>query len=423
MKKLSVALILCFLLQILFSVYGSKLVSYKTNPFLILVVSVAVPVLAFFIIRMKNRAKMVENSSEIPVQNSNLTAWLFAFSAMLPMILAYEELRKMWVKFPDPVKISDVIPQLAAQNKWFWAGETPNQLVSFPTYQAFPVYMPLHWMPIQVAELTGLDLRWVGAGFMMLSFGVAAFFMARSTANLKNKWSAALLFWLMSLPIWAFIVWNPLEIGVSFELVVVAWYVLLAAGLVSKNYWLIGIGVVGTLLSRYTDFFWMPTLAVLLWQFEPKKSSFWLWGSAVAAILLIYVFPIYLPNPTALMTGIKYHNNIALNGWSRTDDECFSQGLNFAMHLRLWLPGVPEKSLFLCRLLQGLIMTGVFAAGVFFYIKKWKNEMSWHVFSLLSLQMVLVLFFLSSPMTFQYYLLVPMTTAAMICYLTMNDEL
>ncbi len=403
----AIYLITLYFLQILLSLIGTQILQIRANPFFLLAVSVALPV---YYIRI-----LSDSNAEAPRKPLSEKAWLFTLLAILPTLLAYEELRKIWVKWAEPGKVSDVIPQLQAQNDWFFSGQFPYQWVLFESYRSYPVYMPLHWMPVELARLFHIDVRWAGCLVMLAAMGIASYLIARKVSvSSINRSYLALVLW--SIPIWSFIVFNPMEIAVSLETIVAAWYLLLVAGLIVKNHWLIGIGLAGCLLSRYTGVFWVPTFAFLLWRYQPKKYSYYIWGGVAAAILGFYVIPFWLKDPTILKQGVLYHNMCALAGWAKPDQYTYEHGLNLAIHLREWLPGTPEESLFLSRALQGAVMLLLSIASIWLYVKKWHKKTDIYTFSLASLQLVLVLFYLFSPMVFQYYMLVPLMTAGVMCW-------
>ncbi len=404
-------MIALYLGQVILSLTGTLIFQIRVNPIVLLVISAAFPV--YYL------KTMTEPEAESVVLSRPARPWLVAALAMLPSLLAYEELRKMWVRWSDPGRVSDVIPQLQAQSDWFFSGQFPYQWVRFESYQAFPVYMPLHWMPARFSRLLQLDVRWVGFLLLLGAMGLAAYCIAKSariTVSTRNYF--ALILW--SVPLWSFIVWNPLEMAVSLETIVAAWYLVLAAGLLAKNHWLIGIGLAGCLLSRYTGVFWAPTFAYLLWRYQPKKYSFYLWGGVAAAVLGLYIVPFLMKEPGILEQGVLYHNMCALGGWTRPDQYTYEHGLTMAIHLREWLPGVPEHSLFLARALQGAIMLLLSAGSIWLYVKKWHQRTDIYAFSLASLQLALMLFYIFSPMVFQYYMLVPLVLGGVMCWYALS---
>jgi len=152
---------LLLLLHIFICVNGQVIFTNRANPFAILISSLLLSIwfLQYF------WGKPIETD----VTDKNKRPWLYAMFAGLVMFSPYEELRKAIIKFKPPGNWSDVIPQVEAQSHWFWNGETPYQLLHFEKYSAFPVYMPIHWLPLGVKELVDLQSQWIG-GFILLVF-------------------------------------------------------------------------------------------------------------------------------------------------------------------------------------------------------------------------------------------------------------
>ncbi|MEO6133496.1 MAG: hypothetical protein ABIQ02_16770, partial [Saprospiraceae bacterium] len=75
----------------------------------------------------------------------------------------------------------------------------------------------------------------------------------------------------------------------SFELVIAAYYLVLASGLVARHIGLITAGLVLCILSRYTLVFWLPLVAIILWQKLPRRQNILIWSSVALSILLIYI--------------------------------------------------------------------------------------------------------------------------------------
>ena len=230
MKKTIIGISL-FLLQVrLVFKEGDFIFNKYLNPVLLFAVSMAIPVYLIWLYL-----------KPLPVNSprKNVRPWhrlVWAFGALLIFLLSYEELRKIFAKYSDPVQISDVIPQLVALSERFFHGEFPYAPVQFSNYQAIPVYMPLHWLPIGLASLFHIDMRWIGFGFFALVYAVYGWYMSSISGAAWIRWLALLL---PSIPLWAYVVWGPGDIGVSFELIIAAYYFLLMIGLVSRNFWLI----------------------------------------------------------------------------------------------------------------------------------------------------------------------------------------
>jgi len=75
------------------------------------------------------------------------------------------------------------------------------------------------------------------------------------------------------LPLWFFLKWASLEMAISLETVIAAYYLLLAVGLYKRDMRLITVGLIVSLLSRYTLIFWIPLFGYLLLLKNPVKYS------------------------------------------------------------------------------------------------------------------------------------------------------
>src|SRR5690606_9799498 len=142
-------------------------------------------------------------------------------------------------------------------------GEQPYYPLPLAGYAPFPVYMPLHWLPVGLTDFLGIDSRWIGYIF----FSLALIFI--TLRFIKMHWSPNAALILFSIPLLTFYGYHhyaPQELGVSFDIIIAAYYMVLAFGLYSKNLTWITCGLVLCILSRYTLFFWLPVFACLLFQ-------------------------------------------------------------------------------------------------------------------------------------------------------------
>jgi hypothetical protein len=396
--------------QILLVVWGTKIFQVRGNPIAIVVVSVALTACCFQWLRERSKVE-----PPLTVQLSPAKPWLYALVAMLSLFTAYEELRKIWLKFPEPGKVSDVLPQLKGQCNLFFTDQFPYQPIKMPTYETFPVYMPLHWSPIQIAESLHIDIRWSGVLLLLVALGVAGYFLGKTHPAAARRYALPGLL-LLALPVWGFAWLGEIDLALSLETVVAAWYVMLAAGLASRNHILIAVGIAGALLTRYTLVFWLPLFAVLLWLHAPRKYSYWVWGSVGAAFLLLFVLPFWVKEPAIIHRIAAYYTLCTEGTWLRPDEFTFIDGLGLNIHLREWLPGSPEQNLPYARWPQVGVQLLLAGLGIYFFQKKWRHEMDFYTFSLVALSIMPLLFYSFSPMLFRYYFLVPLCVSAVLCW-------
>ena len=400
MRTIAVGLFL-FVAQIYLTFRGAHHFSKYWNPLILFLVSAGIAVLYFKQHGRQTLLREEQNKPALPWQ-----ALLWTLGGLLTMVLGYEEFRKLLVEFPDPSQFSDVLPQLEAQYQRFSRGEMPYAPVPLPTHTPYPVYMPLHWLPVGAGVLLGLDARWAGYGFLVLACGVYGYWIGRQRAPLAARIAALFL---PSMGFWGFILWGRLEMAVSFELVIAAYYLVLAAGLLGRNVALTALGVILCVLSRYTLIFWLPVLAFILWQEYPRRVSYAVWGALAAGILLLYVFPFYLEDPTIFATGIRYHNDGAVAQWAGFGDPPVSwsmeKGIYFGINLKAMLPGDAAQQVFLVRVLQAVLMLALTGFGIWAY-RRWRGRVDGWSLCLGLLYAAVGCFYFFSPMTFQYYFLV-----------------
>lgn len=414
MKNNKHLILLLFFLQILLVKWGAIVFSIEVNPFVLLIVT---GLLVWFGFKSLSASNTDIGLSSKPTYYP----WLHAFVGIFGIFTAYEELRKLWLKYPDPGRSSDVIPQLKAQCDWFFSGQFPYQPVTELSHAPFPVYMPLHWLPVQISNVLQIDVRWSAIIMLGLAVGMAGYALSKShpSASLQRSLSGMLL---LALPLWAYIIWDEIDIVVSLEGIVAAWYILLAAGLASKNHTLIIIGLIGALMSRYTLMFWTLPFMALLWLNAPKKLSYLIWGTVALAILFIFVIPFWMKDPSIVSKILAYYNSCADDSWLRPDEYTFKEGLSLNIHLRHWLPGTPEENQGIRNLPQIIVQLLLGGFGVYYYQKKWKEHLDFYSFSLVLLTIMTLSLYSFSPMLFRYYLLMPLSVSAVLCWKVLVDS-
>ena len=410
MKHVIPTILILFFVQVVLCVYGTLVFQKEANPFAIITVSA---LLTGWCWRVLNTA----NQQLHPSRPSAILPWITALAGMLGLFTAYEEIRKIWVEYAEIGRNSDVLPQLKAQADLFFAGQFPYQPIPTIEYHPFPVYMPLHWAPVQVSNLAHIDVRWSGLILMLVAIGVSGYWLQKSHPAAPGKYTVPAML-LFTLPVWAFVLLDRTMFSLNLETVVAAWYILLAAGLASKNHVLIVIGLIGAVLSRYTLLFWLPLFAILLWLYAPKKYSFWVWGSVGAAVLFLFALPFWMKDPSIVAQIIGYYTHCSEGAWLRPDEYTFLDGMSLNIHLRRWLPGTPEENIAYSHYPQIGLQLLLVGLGVFYYRRKWRDSLDIYTFSLLALTIMPILFYTFSPMLFKYYMLMPLCVSAVLCWKT-----
>jgi len=399
---ISLLAIVLFLLQTGLVLKGDTCISKYWNPVWILFSGLVIMGLYFF-------ASCRDFSSS---EAKQARSWHYVIPLLLFAALIFEGigLHLDFLKFPHPDLISDVNPQLETLMARALKGQQPYYSMSVHGTHPYPVYMPMHWLPIAIPTFLGIDPRWtgfIGLGVIVLLF--AWIYRKTPLRLIPILFACVVINW--------FIYSNGQDLAVTYELLIAAYYLFLAAAISKDNIVLITIGVICCLLSRYTFVFWCPGFAILLWVYGSKSKSYLLWGWVIAACCGLYIFPFLLRDPSILRQGLIYHNNAAIYDWNGSGNPPISwtheNGISFASMLENIIPGTGEKQVMVVREIQAGIMILIFIAGVYCY-RFFKGKMSVTQYSLPMLYLVMMLFYLFSPLTYRYYWISPLLIAGFL---------
>lgn len=212
---------------------------------------------------------------------------------------------------------SDIIPIIQVACRRLLAGEFPYKMVSDFGFDQDMTYLPLHWMPMCISRIMGIDDRWIPYSVWAL----AALVITIRAARIPNPIYKALvpLFLLLSLTVLFYR--DPGIVECTVELMIAGYYMLLVCGFNTGNAWFQGIMLGCCLLSRYTVLLWLPLYAVVLLSSGHKKQFFIAAGVASAMVLLIYVLPFLTRDPGLFYNGYKYYDRAALFEWTHLNKE------------------------------------------------------------------------------------------------------
>lgn len=382
------------------------------NPYGLLVVSIAIAVLYFWQLR---RPAADVSLSPTAAPSSEWTPWVFAALSVLALHTLHTPLAGLFAQYGNPAQYSDVLPQLVSQYLRYAEGVTPYRPVDMGSYMPFPVYMPLHWWPIGRALALDIDVRWAGYGCMLVAAAWYGWWLGSSG---HSPWTK---FWGLFAPavaLGAFVRFGDVDLPLTLETVVGAYYLILGVGLLAGRVRWIGAGLVLCLLSRYTLVFWLPLLAWLAWLHWPKATNFRMWGGVGLAIVALYVLPFYVKNPSSLREGLAYHNRAAVDEWKGYGDAetsgTFETGIYFAPHMKSIFSGEMAVRVFKARVVQASVMLsllGLFLLGYY----RWFWQADPMHYALGALYVFIASFYFFGPLTYRYYWLVPLLLSTLLC--------
>lgn len=406
MKKVVIPVIL-LLLQCYVVVYGRKWLGPNGNSLVLFILLLLVP-LYYLSLLKKGEAPAVQSSSVSKLLIGGGVG-AAAIAATAPWF------DKLFAEYNNPGQLSDVITQLNALWERYASGKFPYYPIEEYSWHPYPVYMPLNWLPLALSHWLHCDNRWIGILFMIIANAVWGIYVWRNQVNVVVKLLA------ISLPMFIlvfYIKWAGMDISVSLETLIAAYYMILAIGLLQKNIYIITLGLILCLLSRYTFVFWVPLFAIVYWQNIPRKTNIMMWGAVGLSVLVLYIIPFYLKDPTILKEGILYHNNCAVAEWNGYGEPpvsyTFVPGVYFASYFKNLLPGDSSQEVFLMRGIQAGLMLLLNITGIWYYQRN-KQRIDYSFFTLLMLFVFLLFFYMFSPLLYKYYHLVTLSVSAVLC--------
>jgi len=406
MKKVIIPFIL-LLLQCYVVVYGREWLGLDGNPAVLFILFLLVPLYYLSVLKKGGAPAM---------QSSSVSKLLIGGAVGAAVIAATAPwFDKLFTEYNNPGQLSDVITQLNALWERFAAGKFPYYPIEDYSWHPYPVYMPLNWLPLALSHWLHCDNRWIGILAMIIANAVWGFYVWRNQVNIVVKLMA------ISLPMFIlmfYIKWAGMDISVSLETLIAAYYMILAIGLLQKNIYLITLGLILCILSRYTFVFWLPLFAIVYWQNIPRKTNIMMWGAVALSVVVLYLIPFYLKDPTILKQGILYHNNCAVAEWNGYGEPpisyTFVPGIYFASYFKNLLPGDAANEVFLMRGIQACFMLMLNVAGIWYYQRN-KQRIDYSFFTLLMLFVFLVFFYMFSPLLYKYYHIVTLSVSAILC--------
>ncbi len=318
---------------------------------------------------------------------------------------------------PIDVKDSDIIPLiLNVYVDRFLDGEAVYAAYTGFNYGTFvPNYMPFQWLPFTLTRLLLIDPRFIHASIFMLAMLAMIVRSYHVSYTIKELMAKCLLpFVFLGLIFFK----QEKDFSVTVELVIAAYYILLALCLfsTSKIFQIVGLGL--SLLSRYSLLFWMPVWALCKWLYNKKEFLFIGIGLLIFGIIF-YIIPFVIPNPEVLSKGSNLWIDASLNEWDGQDwqpkgDRPFQlfQGLGFASWFHQFYPGTLMDKLLACK--NALIGCSILSTLFLMYARFKNSSLDQRIFLLLSFKFSITIFYSLVFIPYVYLYWVPLALSMVI---------
>lgn len=370
-------------------------------PVALFLISLTIPIWLLVLSKKSNDVLSIPK----PIKSSIPVEYIFGGLGMVLMLVLIPDLKDAFQSNPLPTKNSDVLQQMNHLYDRFVAGEQPYTNVTSILWKPFPVYMPMHWLPLGIGKLLNIDIRWGGFIVFVLIYIYSFFKISKyQTIGIEE----VILFLLVPFVYFKYTLLYCVDnIHTVFEIIICAYYLLLALGLYLKKHWIIIVALICIMLSRYTIVFFIPLLMFVIYhRFGLKKFySYVIYGGI--GFLCLYVIPFLLREPSILQDGLAYHNKFAVSEYRRLIEgklpAILNDGSSFMLIAKKWWQiEDPQEGIKMIRIFQVIMSFGLTVLLFLFY---WMNRKTIHIFDFLlaSVGLYLIFFYCTAPFAYGYY--------------------
>jgi len=415
-KKNMLYLYVAFFLELLILFYLKNKLEFIASPIILSGSGLFLAIFPYFVLR-KEADAFNHLSRKIDFEyckSKKFVFILFGILAGVSIILAHHTISM----HPLNINQSDIIPFIdEVFVKRFMNGDYVYANYTGFNYGTFtPGYLPFHWGPFLLSKLVNLNYQWVSTIAFLLACIIYLFYLIK---NIQNTW------WLLINVSMPFLVMFLIYLksggsGVqSIEVMVMAYYLLLSISIFSKNVFFKSLGVVMPLLSRYSFLFWIPVYFFNL--LKSNLKTFLLVSLIVTSlVLLFFVIPFVLPSPEILLKmNANYITSTVeeWNGqsWQTPSDRPFQlfQGIGFASWFYEFGSGSLVSKIELTKTFLFVISVMAMLLLLLFY-KKIRETIDKDLFSLLTLKLMLTLFYALIMIPYDYLNWVPLILSIVI---------
>jgi hypothetical protein len=322
--------------------------------------------------------------------------WAYVAAMAMLAVALYPRVREIIEQYPVDVKMSDVLPSLEVYLRRLQNGEPVYALITEFGYDLSPTYLPMMWLPYLLPDALNVDYRWLGLWVLGLGALLYAYRLAATRPSFYGGITKLLLPLLL---FWPLLGHDTHILGLSIETMIIGYYFILVAGVLSQSTLLRAIGLVLCLLSRFSLLFWVPFYLWLIYRHEGPKRAFWLTALVAAGILGIYVLPFLSADWSAFMKGQGAYTTAAVAEWQNNlnaegNPAQLFRGVGLASLFYTYAPGDFATRINLLRLVHMVVSVGsVAAVAVWYWVSRARPSLDYRHLALLALKLNLTFFY------------------------------
>jgi len=196
----------------------------------------------------------------------------FLFIAGWAYLCYYLGLKSPWLfeQFPIDIRIADMLPVMRVMGRRWLASEPVYAEIPEFWGGTFPIYLPAFWMPYLPAIQYDFEMRWISELAVML-----ACLIVFRLIHIKQVLPLPTLSVLIPLTLLIrFIMLRDARLfTITQEGIAIAYYLVLAYTLSTRNPYLQGIALALCMLSRYALTFWIPMYLIYVFWKHTKREA------------------------------------------------------------------------------------------------------------------------------------------------------
>lgn len=347
-------------------------------------------------------------NTSLKLKTLNLPSYTYALGVIILFSIGAPYVAEIFKNHPIDYKIADMLPIMDIMTGRFITGENPYHIIPEIWGGMQPIYLPAMWLPFIPSELFDFDMRWVT--YLMIGLGCLSLSAFSSKSN--NSSNSALALIPLAVLVYSIIVVDVRLLAHSEEGIVIAYYLLLAAGLYYRSFNTIVIALALCMMSRYSLAIWAVMFVSYVYYYHTKSRALrlTLYSAGLALFLLVLTRGILHIDVFMSLSG-DYLRDIQLPEHKWKFMPTINESLGLAKFFRYQELPLLHNIFFAFTLLTPLFC--------FIVYHKLREKINKRFFNLASLKICLVLFYnlLILPVQYLFYTSTFLSIAILYFYL------
>ncbi len=190
----------------------------------------------------------------------------------------------------------------------------------------------------------------------------------------------------------------------TLEPMIIGFYLITAACLLSSSTAVRAVGLLLPLLSRYSLVLWMPLYLAIVALRESRRRAFALAGLVAVGVIALYVVPFFARDPSIFLRGQDYYVTAAVGEWTTYEgvpEWKPHDGFGVALYVYSFMDGTIEERVQVMRLVH-LVGSAVAVLALAAWHAVARPRIDPRVFAVISLKVAVGAFYLFVQVPYAY---------------------